>query len=107
VTPHQRRTRELEALTRLIADCESQIKTAAVIAPAAVADIFEQHTSSLPAESRLRQQWLEWAVTLRETRTDVIDRANMRRLVEKLRVKADELDTWLRRRDSKLRGRWS
>ena len=105
MTPHERRARELEALRRVIADCESQIKTAATIAPATVAATFEQHMSLLPAESHLRQEWQALAVKLRHAPTDVIDRAKLRRVVERLQRKADDLALWLERRDARLRTR--
>lgn len=105
MTPHQRRAREHEALTRLIADCESQIQNAAVIRPAAIADIFEQHTSLLPDGSQLGQQWRGFAVTLRKTPTDAIDRAKLRGMVHRLQAKADDLALWLQRREARLRKR--
>jgi hypothetical protein len=71
MTPHQRRVRELTALRRVIADCERHISSS-TITTEALATIFEQHTSALPDESRLKAQLKNLATALRRGSAAVI-----------------------------------
>ena len=105
MTPHERRTRELEALRRLIADCEAQIESAGDISTAAVAVAFEQHTSLLPAESQLKGPLEGLARKLRQNPSPVIAESRLRAVVASLRPKADDLGRWVEGRDAKLRTR--
>ena len=105
MTPHERRTRELEALRRLIADCESQIESPGDISTAAVADAFEQHTSLLPEDSRLRAPLEGLARKLRQNPSPVIAESRVRNVVATLRPKRDDLRRWVDARDAKLRTR--
>ena len=105
MTPHERRTRELEALRRLIADCEAQIASAGDISTAAVAASFEQHTSLLPGDSQLRAPLEGLAHKLRQSQSPVIAESRLRKVVASLRPKADDLGRWVEARDAKLKGR--
>jgi len=105
MTPHERRTRELEALRRLIADCESHIASPGDISTTAVAAAFEQHTSLLPADSQLRAPLEGLALKLRQNPSPVIAESRLRKVVASLRPKADDLGRWVERRDEKLRAR--
>ena len=105
MTPHERRTRELEALRRLIADCEAQIESAGDISTAAVAAAFEQHTSLLPDESRLRPPLEGLAQKLQQNPSPVIAESRLRKVVASLRPKADDLGRWVEGRDAKLKNR--
>ena len=105
VTPHERRTRELEALRRLIADCEAQIASPGDISTAVVAAAFEQHTSLLPDESQLRAPLQGLAQKLRQSPSPVIAESRLRNVVASLRPKADDLGRWVEGRDAKLKSR--
>ena len=105
MTPHERRTRELEALRRLIADCEAQIASAGDIPTAAIAASFEQHTSLLPDDSQLRAPLEGLGHKLRQSQSPVIAESRLRKVVASLRPKADDLGRWLEARDAKLKGR--
>ena len=105
MTPHERRTRELEALRRLIADCEAQIASAGDIPTAAIAASFEQHTSLLPDDSQLRAPLEGLGHKLRQSQSPVIAESRLRKVVASLRPKADDLGRWLDARDAKLKGR--
>jgi len=105
MTPHERRTRELEALRRLIADCESQIESPGEISTAAVADAFEQHTSLLPEDSQLRAPLEGLAQKLRQNPSPVIAESRLRKVVATLRPKRDDLGRWVEAREAKLRTR--
>ena len=105
MTPHERRTRELEALRRLIADCEGQIEAPGDISTQVVAAAFEQHTSLLPEDSRFRAPLEGLALKLRQNPSPVIAESRLRKVVASLRPKADDLGRWVERRDEKLRNR--
>ena len=105
MTPHERRTRELEALRRLIADCEAQIESPGDISTAAVADAFEQNTSLLPEDSQLRAPLEGLAQKLRQNPSPVIAESRLRKVVATLRPKRDDLGRWVEGRDAKLRTR--
>jgi hypothetical protein len=103
-TPHQRRLRELESRRRLVADCQSLIDSPGAIPATAVADIFEQHTSLLPANSQLRGQLERLALRLRRTPT-VIAEAKLRRVVAGWRQEVEDFARQVERRDARLRER--
>jgi DNA-binding transcriptional regulator YiaG len=96
--------RELEALRALVADLDALWRGSAVgtVPATEVADAFEQHTASLPPESKLLEQLGRLASMLRKgpTRTRV---EAIRQIVRKLQLQADEFAHVLEARDSKLR----
>jgi hypothetical protein len=101
MTPHQRRVRELEALRHVIAACEPHTKSATV--PTRVlAEIFEGHTSGLPADSQVLAQFRSLASRLRQERSPQIAGSNVRQVVVTLRRKADDLARWVEGRDARL-----
>jgi hypothetical protein len=69
-----------------------------------VADVFEQHTSLLPPESKLLEQFERLASMLRNgpDRTRV---EGLRQITRKLRVQADDFASVVEARDAKLRGK--
>jgi hypothetical protein len=103
-TPHQRRMRELEALRALVVDLDALWRSSAVgtVPATQVADAFERHTSSLPPESKLLDQFRRLASMLRQgpTRTRV---EGIRQIVRKLQLQADEFAHVVEARDAKLR----
>ncbi|MEA2330210.1 MAG: hypothetical protein QOH58_348 [Thermoleophilaceae bacterium] len=101
MTPHQRRIRELEALRRVIADCEAHI-SASSIPTEALATTFETHTSALPEESQLKKQLEGLAKALRRDSATVVAQSRLRRVLMQLRQKADDLGRWVEARDAKL-----
>ena len=105
MTPHERRTRELEALRRLIADCEAQIDSPGDISTLVVAAAFDQHTSLLPEDSKLRTPLEGLARKLRQSPSPVIAESRLRKVVASLRPKADDLGRWVDGRDARLRTR--
>jgi hypothetical protein len=96
--------RELEALRALVADLDALWRSSAVgtVPATQVADAFERHTSLLPPESKLLEQFGRLASMLRRgpvrTRVEAI-----RQIVRKLQLQADEFAHVLEARDSKLR----
>lgn len=103
MTPHQRRVRELEALRRVIAECELHIGRSSATVPAeALAATFERHTSALPADSQLKGQLGKLARALRQDSTAVVAESRVRRVVGQLRQRADDLGRWVDRRDARL-----
>lgn len=105
MTPHERRTRELEALRGLIADCEAQIESPGDISTQVVAAAFERHTSRLPEDSRFRAPLEGLAQKLRQNPSPVIAESRLRKVAASLRPKADDLGRWLDARDAKLKTR--
>lgn len=105
MTPHQRRVRELEALRRVIADCESHIASGGAIETTALAETFGRHTSGLPADSQLKGLLESLALKLRQDSAQVIAESRLRRVLTPLRQKADDLGRWVEARDAKLRAK--
>jgi hypothetical protein len=103
-TPHEVRTRELDALRSLIADCEPHVDSATV-PNSTVAAIFERHTSQLPAESQLRAKLQRLASRLRQEPSDVVVGSHLRRLVVRLKQKDDVLGRAIDARDERLNQR--
>lgn len=103
-TPHQQRASELEALRRLIADCEPHINSATV-PNSTVAAIFERHTSQLPAKSQLRGQLERLAARLRRNPTDVVLGSHLRQIVVRLKQKAHVVGQKVDGRDERLKQR--
>jgi hypothetical protein len=104
--PHQRRLRELEAMRGLIADLNVLWESTSVgtVPATEVAAVFERHTSSLPAGSKVLEQFERLASMLRQgparTRAEGI-----RQIARKLQLQADEFARVVEARDAKLRGR--
>jgi hypothetical protein len=96
--------RELEALRALVVDLDALWRSSAVgtVPATQVADAFERHTSSLPPESKLLDQFRRLASMLRQgpTRTRV---EGIRQIVRKLQLQADEFAHVVEARDAKLR----
>jgi hypothetical protein len=96
--------RELEALRALVVDLDALWRSSAVgtVPATQVADAFERHTSSLPPESKLLEQFRRLASMLRQgpTRTRV---EGIRQIVRKLQLQADEFAHVLEARDTRLR----
>ena len=69
-----------------------------------VADAFEKHTSGLPPQSKLLDQFERLAAMLRKgpqrTRVEAI-----RQITRKLRLQADEFASVVEARDAKMRGK--
>jgi hypothetical protein len=103
-TPHQRRLLELEALRGLVADLDAlwRSSTVGTVPATQVADAFEQHTSSLPPESKLLEQFRRLASMLRNGPTRTRAEA-IRQIVRKLQLQADEFAHVVEARDAKLR----
>jgi hypothetical protein len=103
-TPHQRRMRELEALRALVVDLDAlwRSSTVGTVPATQVADVFEQRMSSVPPDSKLREQLGRLASMLRTgpTRTRV---EAIRQIVRKLQLQADQFAHVVEARDSKLR----
>jgi len=104
MTPHQQRTRELEALRGVIADCEPHVNSATV-PNSTVATIFERHTSELPAKSQLRGQLQRLAAELRRNPNDVVVGSRLRQIVVRLKQKDDVLGRAIDARDERLNQR--
>lgn len=100
-TPHEHRTRDLEALRGVIADCEPHINSATVPNPT-VAAIFERHAAELPADSQLRAQLERLAARLRQNPTDVVVGSRLRQIVVRLKHKDDLLGRAIDARNEKL-----
>jgi hypothetical protein len=103
-TPHQQRSREIEALRGLIADFEPHINSATV-PNSTVAAIFERHTARLPANSQLRAQFERLALGLRRNPTDVVVGSRLRQIVVRLKQKDDLLGRAIDARDERLNQR--
>lgn len=103
-TPHQQRTRELEALRGLIADFQPHVDSATIPNPT-VAAIFERHTSKLGPESQLGGQLQSLAARLRRAPDDVVLGSRLRQIVVRLKQKDDHLGRAIDARDEKLNQR--
>ena len=105
-TPHERRMRELEAMRGLISDLNSLWESTAVgtVPATEVAEAFERHASSLPAGSKVLEQFERLASMIRKgpTRTRA---EGLRQIARKFQLQADEFAEVIEARDAKLRGK--
>jgi hypothetical protein len=104
VTPHERRMRELEAIRRVVAECEPHVSSGTVPTDE-VARIFEQAGSQLPGNSKLHAQFSGLARRLRQDPSGVIVGSKLRGVIARLRRQADQIGRYLEARDAKLRER--
>jgi hypothetical protein len=106
MTPHQRRMRELAAMRGLISDLNVLWESTSVgtVPATQVAEAFEQHASSLPDESKVREQFARLASMVRRgpTRTRA---EGLRQIARKLQLQADEFAAVVEARDAKLKGK--
>jgi hypothetical protein len=96
--------RELEAMRGLISDLDGLVKSSNVgtVPATQVADAFQLHTSGLPADSQVLQQFQDLASRLRQgpARTRV---EGIRQIGLKLRHRADDFARIVEPRDAKLK----
>jgi hypothetical protein len=98
--------RELEAMRGLISDLNVLWESTSVgtVPATEVAAVFEQHASSLPAGSKVLEQFERLASMLRQgparTRAEGI-----RQITRKLQRQTDEFAQTVEARDAKLRGK--
>jgi hypothetical protein len=98
--------RELEAMRGLIADLNVLWESTSVgtVPATEVAAAFEQHASSLPDGSKVREQFARLASMVRQgparTRAE-----GLRQIARKLQRQADEFAEVVEARDAKLRGK--
>ena len=106
MTPHERRMRELEAMRGVISDLNAlwQSTSVGTVPATEVAEVFEQHTSSIPTGSKVREQFERLASMIRQgpsrTRAEGI-----RQITRKLQLQVDEFAEVVEARDAKLRGK--
>jgi len=96
--------RELEAIKRVIADCEPHVNSGTVSAQE-LARIFERAGSQLPESSKLNAQFSGLARRLRQDPSGVVVGSKLRGLVARFRRQADQTGRYLEVRDAKLRER--
>jgi hypothetical protein len=105
-TPHERRVLENAARRRVIGDLEALIRSSTGAVPAAqVLASFEQASSSLPADSKLRATFDGLAARLRRQGSGRIAESGLRQVVARLRREADDLGRQLEARDAQLRAK--
>src|SRR3954451_20258082 len=106
MTPHERRMLELEAMRGLVADLEALVKSSNVgtVPATEVADAFERHTTGLPPDSKVLEQFQDLSARLRTgpVRTRV---EGIRQIALKLRNRADDFARSVEARDARMRGR--
>jgi hypothetical protein len=97
---------ELEAMRELIADLNGLYErtTVGTVPATEVAAAFENHSSALPTDSKILEQFNRLASMLRKgplrTRAEGI-----RQITRKLQLQADQFAAVVEARDSKLRGK--
>lgn len=96
--------RELEAIKRVVAECEPHVNSGTVPAEE-IARIFEQAGARLSEGSKLKAQLAGLARRLRQDPSGVIVGSKLRGLVVRLRRQADQTGRYLEARDAKLRER--